>query len=101
MTNYEREFKFSFGKNYYLYLLLIIPILFGAIFYKNDLSENQTLLFVLFILITATVLGSLLAYKKVIFSYYDNYINIAFKGGYFSLRNKEYNINIAEIAEYK
>jgi len=101
MTNYEREFKFSFGKNYYLFLLLMIPILFGAIFYKNDLSENQTLLFVLFILITATVLGYLLAYKKVIFSYCDNFINIAFKGGYFSLRNKEYNINIAEIAEYK
>ena len=106
MTDCKKEFSLKPSKRYYLTVLL--PILIGVIlpayFDKNNLSNNQMLeiiILIFFIYLIATIIGYMLGYKKIIFLYCKNHINVDFSGSCFGIRDKKYCINVDEIEQYK
>jgi len=98
LPGYTKEFKFSLGKKYFTIILLSLlftVLCFFAISFVNEYRLAITdilgiIIFVLCLFFIGTFLGYMLAYKKIVFIYDNNVINLLFEHGYGNSQNKEF-----------
>ena len=109
LPGYTKEFKFSLGKKYFTIILLSLfftVLCFFVISFVNEYRLAITdilgiIIFVLCLFFIGTFLGYMLAYKKIVFIYDNNVINLLFEHGYGNSQNKEFSVNLENVKEYQ
>ncbi len=108
-TSYTKEFKLGFNKKIFILVILSLFLGTGLICLLSLINGYRItvetilgpIVFGLFLFAIGLIPGHILAYKKIIFIYDNEFIRLLFEGGNGGSKHKEISINLSEVSEYK